>query len=132
MPSNPADPGNDVYWRPLSPQVREVMESTIAIMQSQGAEIVRENLPTEGWIGGPGTEMAVLNRNPESPEFNRAARLPIVFVYELKHDMNISLKLGEGYGDTNPGRYYRLQRRTCRPGAAFRPGHLSRRGSHPR
>ena len=29
-------------------------------------ETVRANIPTAGWIGGPGTSMAVLNRNPES------------------------------------------------------------------
>ncbi len=92
VPSNPADPANDVYWRPLSDQARAVMERTIVALQDGGAVIVRENIPTEGWIGGPGTDMAVLNRNPESPDLNRIARLPIVFVYELKHDMNLYLR----------------------------------------
>ena len=92
VPSDPSDPANDVYWRPLGPQARAVMEATIAALQDAGAEVIRENLPTEGWIGGPGTDMAILNRNPESPDFNRVARLPIVFVYELKHDMNLYLK----------------------------------------
>jgi len=92
VPSNPADPGNDVYWRPLSPQARAVMDRVITVLQDQGAEIIRENMPTEGWIGGPGTEITLLNRNPESPDFNRIARLPIVFVYELKHDMNLYLR----------------------------------------
>ena len=92
VPSNPADPGNDVYWRPLTPAVRAVMDRTIAVLEAQGAVIVRENIPTEGWIGGPGTEMSILNRNPESPDLNKIARLPIVFVYELKHDMNAYLR----------------------------------------
>lgn len=92
VPSNPADPANDVYWRPLSDQARAVMERTITALQDAGAVIVRENIPTEGWIGGPGTDMAILNRNPESPDVNKTARLPIVFVYELKHDMNLYLK----------------------------------------
>jgi len=92
IPSNPADPGNDVYYRPLTPAMRVLMERSIATLQDLGATIVRENLPTEGWIGGPGTDMAVLNRNPESPGLNTVARLPIVFVYELKHDMNAYLK----------------------------------------
>jgi amidase len=53
---------------------------------------VRANIPTEGWIGGPGTEMAILNRNPESPTKNQPARRPIVFVYELKHDLDLYLR----------------------------------------
>ena len=53
---------------------------------------MRANIPTEGWIGGPGTEMAILNRNPESPTLNQPARRPIVFVYELKHDLNLYLR----------------------------------------
>src|SRR5438128_464595 len=49
-------------------------------------------IPIEGWIGGPGTEMAILNRNPESPTKYQPARRPIVFVYELKHDLNLYLR----------------------------------------
>jgi amidase len=88
VPSNPADPGNDVYYRPLRPDAAAVMEGVVKVLAAQGAVIVRENMPTEGWIGGPGTDMAILNRNPESPNLNQVARLPVVFVYELKHDMN--------------------------------------------
>jgi len=40
------------------------------------AQIVSTNIPTEGWIGGPGTDMAILNRNPESPTKNQLARRP--------------------------------------------------------
>jgi amidase len=36
--------------------------------------------------------MAILNRNPESPTRNQPARRPIVFVYELKHDLNFYLR----------------------------------------
>jgi amidase len=92
VPSDPSDPGNDVYYRQLSPRSAAVMEAAIKVMEEQGAIIIRQNIPTEGWIGGPGTDMAVLNRNPESPELNKVARLPIVFVYELKHDMNLYLR----------------------------------------
>jgi amidase len=35
--------------------------------------------------------MAILNRNPESRTRNQPARRPIVFVYELKHDLNAYL-----------------------------------------
>ncbi len=88
VPSNPSDPGNDVYWRPLPPRSAAAMAEVIRVLEAQGAVIVRENIPTQGWIGGPGTDMAVLNRNPLSPLVNQVARTPIVFMYELKHDMN--------------------------------------------
>jgi amidase len=92
VPSDPSDPGNDVYYGPLPPRAAAVMREAIAVLEREGATIVRANLPTEGWIGGPGTEMAILNRNPESPTKNQPARRPIVFVYELKHDLNLYLR----------------------------------------
>ena len=92
IPSNPADPGNDVYYRPLSARSAAAMAEVIRVLEAQGAIIIRENIPTEGWIGGPGTDMAILNRNPLSPAVNTVARLPIVFLYELKHDMNAYLR----------------------------------------
>ncbi|MBN8888875.1 MAG: amidase [Rhodospirillales bacterium 70-18] len=91
VPSDPADPGNDVYYGPLSPAARAVMERAITALQDSGAIIVRASMPTAGWIGGPGTDMAVLNRNPESPGVNTVARVPIVFLYELKHDLGLYL-----------------------------------------
>ena len=92
VPSDPADPGNDVYYGPLPPRAAAVMREAIVVLEAQGATVVRANIPTEGWIGGPGTEMAILNRNPESPTKNQPARRPIVFVYELKHDLNAYLR----------------------------------------
>jgi len=92
VPSDPSDPADDVYYGPLSPRPASVMREAIAVLEAQGATIVRANIPTEGWIGGPGTEMAILNRNPESPTKNQPARRPIVFVYELKHDLNAYLR----------------------------------------
>src|SRR6516165_8312309 len=92
VPSDPSDPGNDVYYGPLPPRAAAVMREAIAVLEAQGATIVRANISTEGWIGGPGTEMAILNRNPESPTKNQPARRPIVFVYELKHDLNAYLR----------------------------------------
>jgi amidase len=92
LPSDPADPGNDVYYGPLPPRAAAVMREAITALEAQGATIVRANIPTEGWIGGPGTDMAILNRNPESPTKNQPARRPIVFIYELKHDLNAYLR----------------------------------------
>jgi len=92
VPSDPADPANDVYYGALPPRAAAVMRDVIAVLESEGATIVRANIPTEGWIGGPGTEMAILNRNPESRSKDQAVRRPIVFVYELKHDLNLYLR----------------------------------------
>ncbi len=92
VPSDPADIGNDVYYRPLPPRAAAAMAEVIKVLEAQGAVIVRENIPTQGWIGGPGTDMAVLNRNPLSPQVNQVMRTPIVFMYELKHDMNLYLR----------------------------------------
>jgi amidase len=92
VPSDPADPGNDVYYGKLPPRSAQVMKEAIALIEAQGATVIRANIPTEGWIGGPGTEMTILNRNPESRTKHEPARGPIVSVYELKHDLNVYLR----------------------------------------
>ena len=92
VPGDPSDPGNDVYFGRLGLAASAVIGQAIAALETGGATIVRANIPTEGWIGGPGTEMAILNRNPESPALYEPARRPIVFVYELKHDLNAYLR----------------------------------------
>jgi amidase len=92
VPSDPADPGNDVYFGPLPPSAAALMEETITVLVAQGAAIVRDNMATAGWIGGPGTEIAILNRNPESPTRHQPARRPIVLVYELKHGLDAYLR----------------------------------------
>jgi amidase len=92
VPSEPDDPGSDVYWRPLGLKAREVMERTIQALQDAGATIVRANLPPEAWLPPPGSEHAYLNRNPESPALHQVMRAPIVFTYELKHDLNAYLR----------------------------------------
>ncbi len=91
VPSDPSDPGSDVYYGQLGPRPTAIMGEVIAALEAGGATIVRANIPTEGWIGGPGTEMAILNRNPESKTHWQPVRRPIVFVYELKHDLNAYL-----------------------------------------
>ena len=68
------------------------MAATIAAIESLGATIIRANIPTAGWIGGPGTEIAILNRNRQSPTFHQPVRRPLVFVYELKHDLDLYLR----------------------------------------
>jgi amidase len=92
VPSDPDDPGNDPYYGPLSSRSAQVTREAIAALQDAGATVVRAAIPTAGWIGGPGTEMAILNRNPESPTRHQPQRLPIVFVYELKYGLDAYLK----------------------------------------
>ena len=65
------------------------------------ANVVRANMPTAGWIGGPGTTMGVLNRNPLGRNKGNPANPPIVFLYELKRDLNLYLR--DWATNTNPG-----------------------------
>ncbi len=92
VPSDPADPEGDVYYRSLPARAAAVMRGAIDALADAGATIVRANFPIAGWIGGPGTEMAILNRNPQSPGRYRPAYRSIVFVYELKRDLDRYLR----------------------------------------
>jgi amidase len=92
VPSDPGDPGNDVYMGKLGPRPTAVIAQAIAMLEAAGATIVRANIPTTGWIGGPGTTMAILNRNPLSRKQNDPTYSPIAFIYELKHDLNLYLR----------------------------------------
>jgi amidase len=92
VPGDPSDPANDVYYGKLGPRAAAVIGGAIAILEREGATLVRANMPTAGWIGGPGTEMAILNRNAESRTCGEPARRPIVFIYELKRDLNRYLR----------------------------------------
>lgn len=92
VPSDPADPGNDVYMGKLPARSAAVMAQAITVLQDAGATIVRANMPTAGWIGGPGTTMGVLNCNLLSRGRGTVGTPPIVFLYELKHDLNLYLR----------------------------------------
>jgi amidase len=92
VPSDPGDPFNDVYYGKLPPRSQALMAQAIAVLQDCGATIVRASMPTAGWIGGPGTTMAVLNRNPLSRSKGNAATPSVVFLYELKHGLNLYLR----------------------------------------
>ena len=92
VPSDPADPANDLYYGPLPAAAAAVMGRAIAAIAALGAEIVRANIATASWIGDGGSEMSILNRNPESPDRDRPARRSIVLVYELKHDLDLYLR----------------------------------------
>ncbi|QPF93716.1 amidase family protein [Bradyrhizobium commune] len=92
VPSDPADPLNDRYYGKLPPKWTKVMADVVKVLEDLGAVIVRANMPTAGWTGGPGTSMSVLNRNPLSPHKGNVATPPIVFLYELKHGLNLYLK----------------------------------------
>jgi amidase len=92
VPSDPADPLNDPYMGKLPPRSAKVMAEAITVLQDAGATIVRASIPTAGWIGGPGTTMGVLNRNPLSRNKGNPGTPPIVFIYELKRDLNLYLR----------------------------------------
>jgi amidase len=92
VPSDPSDPANDVYYGPLRLQQAEIMNGVIATLKEAGATIVRANIPTEGWIAPPASEVSYINRNPESATHNQPVRRSLVFVYELKHDLNLYLR----------------------------------------
>jgi amidase len=92
VPSDPNDPLNDTYYGKLPPRSVKVMAEAITALQDAGATIVRASMPTAGWIGGPGTAMGVLNRNPLSRNKGNPGAPPIVFIYELKRDLNLYLR----------------------------------------
>ncbi len=68
------------------------MAQALTVLQDAGATLVHASIPTAGWIGGPGTNMAVLNRNPLSKGKGNPGGASIVFLYELKHDLNLYLR----------------------------------------
>ena len=92
LPSDPHDPLNDIYFGKLPQRSNAVMARAIEVMKDLGATIVRANIPTAGWIGGPGTTMNVLNTNPLSPRKGQLGTPPIVFLYEFKRDLNLYLR----------------------------------------
>jgi amidase len=92
VPSDPADPANDSYYPVQIERTQTAMREVIAVLESAGATVIRANIPTIGWIGGPGTNMAVLNTNPHSPTRHKPAYRSTVFVYELKRDLDLYLR----------------------------------------
>ena len=91
VPSDATDPFNDCYYGKLPNEWAKVIADAIRVLEDLGAVIVRANMPTAGWIAGPDTTMAVLNRNPLSRNKGNAAMQWIVFLYELKRDLNLYL-----------------------------------------
>jgi amidase len=92
IPSDPKDPANDVYYGPLPPRAAAVMRDVMSVLEAAGATLVRANMSAISWMGGPGTDVAILNLNPESATRNQAERRPVVYLYELKHDLNAYLR----------------------------------------
>lgn len=92
IPSDPDDPANDVYYGTLPPRAAAVMAEVMTVLQAQGATLVRANMSAISWMGGPGVDAPVLNRNPESAGRFQPERRPVVFLYELKHDLNAWLR----------------------------------------
>ena len=92
LPSDPDDPLNDPFYGPLSLRAKEVMAQAIKVLEDLGATVVRAAIPAIGWIGGPGTTMAVLNRNPLGVNKGTPGTASVVFLYELKRDLNLYLR----------------------------------------
>ena len=92
VPSDPDDPLNDIYFGKLPPSAKKVMTKALRVLADYGAVLVRASIPTAGWVGGPGTTMSVLNRNPLSRNKGGIATPPVVFIYELKRDLNLYLR----------------------------------------
>jgi amidase len=92
VPSDSADPLNDPFFGPLSSRGKEAMARAIKVLEDLGAVVVRAAIPAIGWIGGPGTTMPVLNRNPFSPGKGTPGPASVVFLYELKRDLNLYLR----------------------------------------
>ena len=63
------------FARPRAPPPS--WKHAITVLEAAGRhDGARQNIPTDGWIGGPGTDMALLNRNPESPTRTRSPACP--------------------------------------------------------
>ena len=92
VPSDPDDPLNDPFYGPLSVRAKALMAQAIRVLEDLGATVVRAAIPAIGWIGGPGTTMPVLNRNPLSPAKGTPGPASVVFLYELKRDLNLYLR----------------------------------------
>jgi amidase len=92
MPSDPDDPLNDPFYGTLPQRSKEVMAQAIKVLQDLGATVVRAAIPAIGWMGGPGTTMSVLNRNPLGLNKGTPASASVVFIYELKRDLNLYLR----------------------------------------
>jgi amidase len=92
IPGDPDDPANNVYYGPLTPRAAAVMRDVMAVLEAEGATLVRANMSTISWMGGPGADAPVLNLNPESANRFQAERRPVVYLYELKHDLNAYLR----------------------------------------
>jgi amidase len=92
VPSDKDDPLGDFYFGKLGPKSAKLMADAITALQDAGGVLVRANMPAIGWVGGPGTTMGVLNRNPFSRGKGNTATPPIVFLYELKRDLNLYLR----------------------------------------
>jgi amidase len=92
IPSDPGDQANDTYYGTLPTRAAAVMRDVMSVLEAQGATLVRANMSAISWMGGPSTDAPVLNRNPESAGRFQAERRPVIYLYELKHDLNAYLR----------------------------------------
>ena len=100
VPSDPSDPANDFYYGPLPPRAAAVMREAIAVLEAKAR---RSCAPTSRPRAGsaaraPRWRSSTATRRARRK--NQPARRPIVFVYELKHDLNLYLRdWAAGTGD---------------------------------
>jgi amidase len=87
LPSDPADPANDVYWPQLAADQRRIMTEVVARLRHLGAEIIEANIPSAGRIGGPDAMIDVPVTNPFSPLKGKNSAMPAVLIYEFKHGL---------------------------------------------
>ena len=129
VPSDPADPANDVYYGSLAPPAAAVMAAAIVAIEDLGATIVRANMPTAGLDRRPRHRNRDPEPQPREPDLAAAgapaARLHLRAEARSK---SVLARLGDRDRDAQPRRHRRLQRRPCRARVALWPGSVSRRG----
>jgi len=92
VPSDPADPANDVYYGPLPQDARALMAVVLDCLRQQGAILVEASIATAGRIGGPATVASIPVTNRFSPLHGGTAPFSAIMIYEMKRDLNAYLR----------------------------------------
>ena len=92
VPGDPSDPGNDVYFGKLGLAASAVMGQAIAALEAARRDDRARQYPDRGLDRRPRHRDGDPEPQPGKPGRYEPARRPIVFVYELKHDLNAYLR----------------------------------------